>query len=160
MSLKATSATDFATLRALFDEQAFFGWGGGGRLPDSEIREKYLGSRYPDVECFLVILAGRAVGLVQLHVADDGDGGGMDLILLPEVRGHGVGREVVGEMVRRAHRGRGWTRFTVDPDVANEDGVRFWRAVGFEPERTVTDQPGRMPYIVMAWPMEPIQSVR
>lgn len=160
MTLKATAATDFATLRALFDEPAFFGWGDAGRISDSEIRRKYLGSRYPDVECFLVILAGRAVGLVQLHVADDGDGGGMDLILLPEARGQGVGREVVAEMVRRAHRGRGWTRFTVDPDFANESGVRFWRAVGFEPERTVTDEPGRMPYIVMAWPTEPNQPVR
>lgn len=139
-------------LRALFDQPVFFGWGGAGRRSDAEIRRKYLGSRSPAVECFLVILAGQAVGLVQLHVADDGDGGGMDLILVPEVRGRGLGREIVAEMVRRAHGERGWSRFTVDPDVANEEGIRFWRAVGFEPERTVTDEAGRRPYVLMTWP--------
>lgn len=152
LTLKATSARDFSTLRALFDQPAFLGWGGAGRLPDSDIRTKYLGFRYPEVECFLVLLDGTAVGLAQLHVADHGDGGGMDLVLLPEVRGQGLGRQVVAQMVRRAHVERGWRRFTVDPDLANQDGVRFWRAVGFQPEQTVADEPNRAPYILMAWP--------
>lgn len=55
-------------------------------------------------------------------------------------------------MVRRAHDERGWTRLAVDPDVTNEDGIRFWRSVGFEPERTVTDEAGRALYILMTLP--------
>lgn len=157
VTLKATAPGDFPTLRSLFDQPAIFGWGGRGRLSDAEIRRKYLGSRYPDVECFFVVLAGRAVGLAQLHVANAGDGGGMDLILVPEVRGQGLGRQIIAEMVRLAQSERGWTRFTVDPDVANEAGIRFWRAVRFEPERTVTDEPGRAPCVLMAWPPLPVE---
>lgn len=149
VTLKATTPADFFSLRALFDQPAFFGWGGPGRLPDSDLRRKYLGSRHPDVECFLVVVAGRAVGLAQLHAAETGDGGGMDLIVSPEVRGQGVGRQVVAQLARHARCRRGWTRLTVDPDVANEAGRAFWQAVGFVPERTVTDEPGRAPYIEM-----------
>lgn len=76
----------------------------------------------------------------------------MDLILLPVARGQGIGRLVVAEMVRLARRDRGWRRLTVDPDVENEPGVRFWQSVGFTPERIVTDEPGRAPYWLMVWP--------
>lgn len=160
VGLKATASEDFPTLRALFDRPAFFGWGGPGRLSDSEIRRKYLGLRYPEVECFLVTVAGRAVGLAQLHAADDGDGGGMDLILVPEVRGRGLGRQVVAEMALRGGNERGWIRFTVDPTLANVGGIRFWRSVGFEPERAVIDEPSRLPYLVMVWPMAARPSLR
>jgi RimJ/RimL family protein N-acetyltransferase len=77
----------------------------------------------------------------------------MDLILLPNARGRGIGTAVVHEMARRVRAERGWSRFTVDPDVSNEGGVRFWRAVGFVPERIVRDDPDREPYWLMAWPL-------
>lgn len=152
VTLKRTSAQDFSVLRQLFDHPSFFGWGGEGRLSDDQIRLKYLGLRHPEVECFLVLDGCRPLGLAQLHVAADDEGGGMDLILLPEAHGHGFGRAVVVEMVRRARDERGWSRLTVDPDIANDRGLKFWRAVGFEFERTVTDESGRAPYVLMAWP--------
>lgn len=140
------------TCGGLFDHPSFHGWGGSSRLPDDQIRAKYLGTRHPDVECFLIVRNTEPVGLVQLHVADRETGGGMDLILLPKAQGQGIGRVVVEEMVRRAREGRGWRRFTVDPDVENESGIGFWRAVGFRPERVVSDEPDRDPYLLMAWP--------
>ncbi len=51
-------------------------------------------------------------------------------------------------------REKGITRLTVDPDIENEDGVRFWRAVGFEPRSTVADEAGRTPYLLMALDLE------
>ncbi len=145
--LRATDQGDFETLRVLFDDPSFMGWGGSGRMPDDVIQRKYLGLRYPDVECFLVMLGNQAVGLAQIHV--EPAGGGMDLILLPAARGHGIGRVVVADLAHRARAGRGWSRITVDPDLDNEEGIQFWQAVGFVPERTVNDNTGRSPYLVM-----------
>lgn len=148
MRLKLASTDDFITLRRLFDDPSFHGWGGPGRLSDELIRAKYLGARLPDVECYLVLVEEQAVGLVQLHV-DGADCAGIDLILSPSARGQGTGRRVVDAMVARA-RERNIARLTVDPEVGNERGVRFWRAVGFEPRQTVTDHAGRAPYVLMS----------
>lgn len=46
----------------------------------------------------------------------------------------------------------GWDRFTVDPDLSNIRGVNFWKKVGFVPVRTVEDEPGREPYLLLEWP--------
>ena len=119
-------------------------------MPDSEISAKYLGSRSPSVECFIVEEGGRAVGFVQYHVADDGGaGGGMDLVLSPSERGRGLGTAVVETLVRFVARHLGWERLTVDPDLSNPRGVHFWRTLGFAPVRLVTDDGQREPYWLM-----------
>jgi len=41
-------------------------------------------------------------------------------------------------MARRARDDRGWQRFTVDPDVDNESGVRFWQALADLPAARAT----------------------
>lgn len=148
MRLKLASTDDFTTLRRLFDDPSFHGWGGPGRLSDELIRAKYLGERLPDIECYLVLVDDGAVGLVQLH-AHDADSGGIDLILLPSARGQGTGRRVVDAILSRA-RERNMARLAVDPDARNERGVRFWRAVGFEPRSTIREDVGREPYVLMS----------
>lgn len=117
-------------------------------MSDDQIREKYLGSRLPDVECFIVQTDERDAGLAILHV--EPHGGGIDLILLPEARGHGVGRVAVAELMHRARTQRGWSRISVDPDCANESGIRFWQSVGFVADCVVDNEPGRQPYLVMS----------
>lgn len=96
----------------------------------------------------------EGVGFTQLHVADAGEGGGMDLVLLATAQGQGIGTAVVHLMVRRAKLEKGWSRFTVDPDTANEVGIAFWRKVGFISQRIIQDDPRRKPYCIMAWPSE------
>lgn len=152
-TLRATSEDDFATLRTLFDHPSLLDWGGQGRLSDEGIREKYLGTRQPDVECFIVHSGDQDVGLAMLHGGPGG--GGVDLILLPGSRGRGVGRDAVAELVRRARAQRGWSRIFVDPDCANESGIGFWQAVGFVPDRVVDDEPGRQPYLLMVLTVSP-----
>lgn len=121
-------------------------------MPDSEIIAKYLGSRSPGVECFIVEERGQGVGFLQYHVADDGgEGGGMDLVLTPSERGRGLGARVVEAAARFAERELGWVRFTVDPDLSNPRGINFWRMVGFVPVRLVTDDGEREPYWLMQW---------
>ncbi len=126
--LRPTTPEDFPEVQALFRDPAFEGWGGPGFRSDSQLREKYLGARLPDVECFLIKVDDRVVGFTQLYA--DGPGAGMDLILLPAERGAGVGRQVVEAVLERV-RASGRTHFVVDPSPEDRDAVAFWHAVGF-----------------------------
>lgn len=148
--LRPTGPEDFDALRALFDDPSFRDWGGVGVLPDEALRQKYLGARLPDVECFLVLVHARPVGLAQIYGHAPGDSGGMDLILLPAARGHGVGRAVVDALAARARRHHGWRVLTVDPDVTNEGAVAFWEAVGFRRVRIVPNADGRAHFWLMS----------
>jgi len=150
--LRPTSEADLATLRAFFTNAGFYERWGGRALSDEEISAKYVGRRSPGVECFIVEEARRAIGFVQYHVADDGgEGGGMDLALLPSERGRGVGTAVVHAVVEFVETRLGWRRFTVDPDVDNTRGVNFWTKVGFVLIRVVEGGDGRAPHWLMEW---------
>lgn len=126
--LRPTTPHDFAEVQALFRHPAFEGWGGPGYRSDAQLREKYLGARLPQVECFLIEVEDRVAGFTQLYA--DGSGAGMDLILLPSERGKGLGRQVVEAMLTRV-RASGRTHFVVDPSPGNQAAVAFWHAVGF-----------------------------
>src|SRR3989442_8052546 len=133
--LRPTTADDIDEARRLFTEPSFYEHWDGYAKPDEEIREKFLGHRSPAVECFFVEVDGDVVGFTQYHLAEDGLGGGMDLVLLPDARGRGVGERVVAAMADFVGSQLGWSRFTVDPEVANERGVNFWSKVGFRKVR-------------------------
>lgn len=149
VELKPTSSEDFPALRELFDDPSFAGWGGSdGRMADADIRAKYMGERHPQVECFLVLTSSTPVGLAQLH-AEAPESGGIDLILLPVARGRGVGRTVVHALVERARVVHQWRYVTVDPDLTNDGGIRFWEAVGFDVVRRCPGTRERAPYFLM-----------
>ncbi len=154
--LRPTAAADLALARSIFTDPGVYERWGGRPISDEEIVEKYLGRRSPTVECFFVEAGGGVVGFAQYHVSDDGgEGAGMDLVLLPAARGRGVGSAVVHAMVHFVRGRLGWRRFTVDPDVANERGVNFWRKAGFAPLQIVQGDGDREPYWLMEWPMPP-----
>lgn len=137
-------------MRTLFTDPALRDWS-NGQLSDADIKAKYLGQRSPDVDCFLIICDGATVGFAQLHIADDGkEGGGMDMGLMEAAQRRGIGKVVVQHMVQLARDEKGWSRFTVDPDVANEGAVAFWQKVGFIPEHIARDD--QREYWIMVWP--------
>lgn len=149
VELKPTTSEDFPALRNLFNDPSFSGWGDTDwRMSDAEIRAKYLGERLPQVECFLVMWASSPVGLAQMHT-DSAESGGIDLILLPVARGRGVGKAAVHALVERARTVHTWRYLTVDPDLPNRDGIRFWQAVGFATVRRCPGTPSRTPYLLM-----------
>jgi aminoglycoside 6'-N-acetyltransferase len=150
--LRPTTADDLEVARRLFADPGFYEYWDGYPKPDDEIKEKYLGRRSPSVECFFVEVDGEVVGFTQYNVAEDHLGGGMDLVLLPAVRGRGIGARVVRTMVNFVRTELGWTRFSVDPEVANERGVNFWKKAGFVPVRIVDDG-ARPPLWHMEWPI-------
>lgn len=154
--LRPTGLQDFDLARLLFNDPGFYERWGGRPQSDEEIKEKYLGTRSPDVECFFVEVEGEVVGFAQHHAADDGgEGGGMDLVLLSSARGHGVGSAVVRVIAKFVTTHLGWTRFTVDPDVSNERGVNFWTKVGFIPKQLIDNDSNREPYWLMEWTSRP-----
>lgn len=146
--LVPTGPAEMPALRRLFDDPSFHGWGGASPLSDDELAAKYAGDRLPEVESFIVEVDAEPAGLAILH--DEGDRtGGMDLILLPSTRGHGVGRAVVELLVERARDVHGWSRLTIDPDLSNVAGIRFWEATGFRAVREEPGSNGREAFLLM-----------
>ncbi len=85
--------------------------------------------RRADVEAFVVESAGEPVG--SLQVWREGDGGGIDMFLVPRARGRGLGPDAARAVARHLRDERGWRRVTVDPYVWNEGAIRAWRRAGF-----------------------------
>ena len=104
---------------------------GGAPLPEAEVAAKYIGRRRPAVECFIVEADNTATGLIEYH--HDGDRrGGIDMVLLEEHRGLGLGRAAALALVAFLQEQLHWSDVTVDPDDWNDDGKAFWIAIGFE----------------------------
>ena len=84
----------------------------------------------PDVAAYIVEAAGGPVGYLQAW--REGSGGGLDMFLIPEARGKGLGPDAARALAT-ALRDEGWTRVTVDPYAWNERAVAAWKRAGFEP---------------------------
>lgn len=138
-------------LSRLFSRPGIYLDWGGTPLSDRELVHKYMGGRAPQAEAYIVEHKANDIGFTLHHEADDGgEGGGMDLVLLPTSRSLGLGARVVRLVAAHVTQELGWRRFTVDPDVSNTSATRFWRRVGFRPIATI-EQPGQSPYRLMQW---------
>ena len=78
----------------------------------------------PDVEAWIVEEGDEPVGYLQVH------SDGLDMFLIPEARGRGLGPDAARAMARHLVE-RGRTRVTVDPYAWNEGAVRAWERAGF-----------------------------
>jgi aminoglycoside 6'-N-acetyltransferase len=98
----------------------------------------------PDVEAWIVEEAREPVGYLQVH-AD-----GLDMFLVPDGRGRGLGPDAARAMARHLLDERGRAYVTVDPYVWNEDAVRAWQRAGFvEISRHEPDEDHTAPWILM-----------
>jgi aminoglycoside 6'-N-acetyltransferase len=97
-----------------------------------------------DVEAWIVEEAGAPVGYLQVHSA------GLDMFLVPEARGRGLGPDAARAMARHLLDERGRGRVTVDPYAWNEGAVRAWARSGFvEVSRHDPDEDHTAPWILM-----------
>lgn len=85
--------------------------------------------RRADVEPFIVEERGRPAGYLQ--VWREGAHCGLDMFLIPDARGRGLGPDVARAVARHLRDERGCTRVTVDPYLWNETAVRAWERAGF-----------------------------
>jgi len=84
----------------------------------------------PDEEPYIVEASGRPVGFIQAWWRPDGDTAGVDMFLVPDARGGGLGPDAARALAEDLL-GRGWARVTTDPYLWNEPAVRAWRRAGF-----------------------------
>jgi aminoglycoside 6'-N-acetyltransferase len=81
------------------------------------------------VEAYIVEADGEPVGYLQ--VWHENDAGGIDMFLVSDARGGGLGPDAARAVARHLRDARGWSRVTVDPYLWNESAIRAWRRAGF-----------------------------
>jgi aminoglycoside 6'-N-acetyltransferase len=102
----------------------------------------------PHVEAFVVEADGAPIGYVQAWREEGG--GGLDMFLVPGVRGRGLGPDAAEALARHLVDDQGWTRVTVDPYLWNEAAISGWRRAGFEPiEERPADDEHASPWLLM-----------
>jgi aminoglycoside 6'-N-acetyltransferase len=100
-----------------------------------------------EVESFIVEEAGQPVGYVQAW--REGDSGGIDMFLVPDARGRGLGPDAAQALAEELVQ-RGWNRVTVDPYTWNDQAVRAWRKAGFvDVEEREPDEEHTAPWLLM-----------
>src|SRR5712692_1459121 len=85
--------------------------------------------RRPAVEAFVVEEAADPVGYLQVWA--EGGEGGLDMFIVPDARGRGLGPDAARAVALYLRSDRGWSRITVDPYLWNEVARRGWRRAGF-----------------------------
>jgi aminoglycoside 6'-N-acetyltransferase len=81
--------------------------------------------------CVIEDRAGRPIGYLQIHDEEANGDGGLDMFLVPEARGRGLGPDAARAVALHLLDERDWTRVTVDPYCWNEGAVRVWERAGF-----------------------------
>jgi aminoglycoside 6'-N-acetyltransferase len=97
-----------------------------------------------DVEAWIVEEGEEAVGYLQVHPD------GLDMFLVPTVRGRGLGPDAACAMAQHLVEECGRSRVTVDPYAWNDGAVRAWERAGFvEVSRHEADEEHAAPWILM-----------
>jgi len=109
--------------------------------------------RRPNVDAFVVEADGNPVGYLQAWWDEEAPlEGGIDMFLIPEARGRGIGPDATRAVVRHLLDDRGWTRVTVDPYAWNEPAIRAWRKAGFvEVETRAADDEHTSAWLLLEW---------
>jgi aminoglycoside 6'-N-acetyltransferase len=113
----------------------------GATFTRGEMEERLARS---DIEAWIVEERDEPVGFLQVHAQ------GLDMFLIPPVRGRGLGPDAARAMAEHLVEKRGRERVTVDPYVWNEGAVRAWQRAGFvEVSRHEADGEHSAPWILM-----------
>jgi aminoglycoside 6'-N-acetyltransferase len=97
-----------------------------------------------EVESWVIEELDAPVGYLQVHET------GIDMFLVPDARGRGLGPDAARAMGRHLLDERGWSRVTVDPYRWNTSAVRAWRRAGFvDVSEHEPDDEHRHPWVLM-----------
>jgi len=105
----------------------------------------------PDVDPYLVMENGQPVGYLQAWFDGDAPGnGGLDMFLIPEARGRGLGPDAARTIAEWLLDSGALRRITVDPYLTNARAIAAWRKAGFEPiEQRGPDEDHLAPWLLM-----------
>ena len=83
---------------------------------------------------FVILIDDSVAGWLQVHEEAEPDypSVAFDILVRPDLRGRGLGREALSFAIRH-YIDRGHHRFTIDPAVDNARAIRSYTAVGFKP---------------------------
>lgn len=98
----------------------------------------YTGRRRPEVEPFIIEADGVPVGYLQVWQGTE-TSGGIDLFLVPEARGRGLGPDAARAAASFLLDHRGWFEVTVDPVVDNLRAIRAFERAGFSSQSEELD---------------------
>ena len=124
--IRGADERDADLLAAWHDDPEVSRYWDDERFTRDEMLERLRGR---EVEAFVVEADEQPIGFLQVWAG--GDGGGIDMFLVPKARGQGLGPDAARAVARQLRDGRGWRRITVDPYVWNEGAIRAWRRAGF-----------------------------
>jgi aminoglycoside 6'-N-acetyltransferase len=97
-----------------------------------EVERKYV-SQDDGRQAFIIEADGDPIGYIQAW-SDEPPGGGINLVLVPEIRGRGFGVEAARWLARHL-RVAGWRRIIVDPLGTNHHAIKAFEKAGFVRER-------------------------
>jgi aminoglycoside 6'-N-acetyltransferase len=142
-SLRPTSDDDLDLLVGWLADPEVYRWWEGRPLSQDEVADLCTGRRRPEVDPFIIEAEGGPVGYLQVWRGTE-TSGGIDMFLVPEARGRGLGPDAARAAASFLLDDRGWTEVTVDPLVDNHRAIRAFERAGFAPEgEELDDETGK-----------------
>ncbi|HEV8622140.1 MAG TPA: GNAT family N-acetyltransferase [Actinomycetota bacterium] len=137
-SLRPASDDDLDQLVGWLADPEVYRWWEGRPLSRDEVADVYTGHRRPEVEPFIIEADGVPVGYLQVWQGTE-TSGGIDLFLVPEARGRGLGPDAARAAASFLLDHRGWSEVTVDPVVDNLRAIRAFERAGFSSQSEELD---------------------
>jgi aminoglycoside 6'-N-acetyltransferase len=104
-----------------------------------EVQQKYIGTRRPSVESYIIEENRLPVGYIQSCQASDSSCA-IDIFLDPAMRGRGLGTDAVCTLSEFLTGVEGCRRITADPEAGNIHALSFWQRLGFLPSDHTTEE--------------------
>jgi GrpB-like predicted nucleotidyltransferase (UPF0157 family) len=133
VTIRPVTAADLDLLASWFADLDFVRWWGGVPKIRSEVADAYFGDD-PALQPFVVEDGGKPIGYVQAW-SDEPPDGGIDIALVPEAQGRGLGVDAVSALARHL-RETGWRRITVDPAANDARAIGAFEKAAFVREGT------------------------
>ena len=121
-AIRPAGAADVDRLVAWHADPEVSRYWDGETFTREEMQERLARS---DVEAWIVEEGDEPVGYLQVHPE------GLDMFLIPEARGRGLGPDAARAMAEHLLDERGRDRVTVDPYAWNDGAVHAWERAGF-----------------------------
>jgi len=144
VTLRLATLSDADLLTDWFADPEVFTYWGKQPTTRERVLAKYTNQR-KNVHSFLIERQGNPVGYIQYHQCEestDPHSAGIDMFVVPAVRGQGLGADAVQAMAQFLRTTQGVTRITVDPLLDNPRAVKFWKRCGFQPSREILEDDG------------------
>ena len=88
----------------------------------------------PESTRYAIVVDGEVAGMIQWGDGSDDEHtrhAYIDIFVGDSFAGRGIGTEAIKQLTRMLHTEHGYHRFTLDPAIENEPGIRAYEKAGF-----------------------------